>query len=155
MHVPILVVVSSPEVIEQSLAVPLLTPHVTMPPVVPPEVVRRSGVPYVPVVLEMLSVAWLARLMVMVWVSDVVSYCASAAFVAVTTQDPAAVGVKVVPVTEQSPDTLANDTDPVPEPPVVIRVRLAAYVAVVLEIVRGAWVARVISKLRATPVAAE
>ncbi len=57
--------------------------------------------------------------------SVVDAYWVSAAFEAVTTQEPAAVGVNVVPATEQSPDTLVKVTEPVPEPPDVVRVRLA------------------------------
>ena len=64
--------------------------------------------------------------------SEVESYCASAALVAVTTQVLADVGVSVVLVMEQSPETFVKVTEPEPEPPVVVRVRLAPKVAVVL-----------------------
>ena len=93
--------------------------------------------------------------MVTVWVSDIDAYCVSAAFVAVTTQEPAAVGVNVVALIVQSPETFANVMEPVPDPPDVVKVRLALYVAVVLEIVKLACVARAISKLWVTSLAAE
>lgn len=79
----------------------------------------------------------------------------SAAFVAVTTQEPAAVGVSAVPLMEQSPDTFVKVTDPDPEPPDVVKVRVAPKVAVVLVIVRDCCVASPISKLRETAFAAE
>ena len=87
--------------------------------------------------------------------SEVESYWVSAAFVAVTTQEPAAVGVSAVPLTEQSPDTFVKETDPEPEPPVVVRVSVAPYVAVVLVMFNAACAARLISKLRDTAFAAK
>lgn len=70
--------------------------------------------------------------MVMVCVSVADAYCVSAAFVAVTTHDPAAVGVRVVPDTVQSPDTNVKITAPVPDPPDVESVRFDSNVAVVV-----------------------
>ena len=67
-----------------------------------------------------------------VWVTDAEAYWVSAAFVAVTSQEPAAVGVKVVPATVQSPDTFIYVTSPVPDPPEASSVRFAPNVAVVL-----------------------
>lgn len=61
----------------------------------------------------------------------------SAAFVAVTTHDPAAVGDKVEPAMEQSPETFVNVTVPVPEPPAVVNARFVPNVADVLEMVSG------------------
>jgi hypothetical protein len=49
-----------------------------------------------------------------------------------TSQEPAAVGVIVVPATVQSPDIFVNVTAPVPEPPDAVSVRFAPNVAVVL-----------------------
>ena len=82
--------------------------------------------------LRVKEVDWLARAIVTVWVTDAEAYWVSAAFVAVTSQEPAAVGVKVVTATVQSPDTFIYVTAPVPEPPDVVSVRLASNVAVVL-----------------------
>jgi hypothetical protein len=70
--------------------------------------------------------------MLTVRVIAIASYWVSAAFVAVTSQEPAAVGVSVVPVIVQSPDTFIYVTAPVPEPPDVVSVRFAPNVAVVL-----------------------
>ena len=52
---PALVVVNLPEVMLHPVAVTSLTPQVTEPLVVPPDVVSVSWVPYVPVVLEIPS----------------------------------------------------------------------------------------------------
>jgi hypothetical protein len=82
--------------------------------------------------LRVSDVDWFARAIVTVWVTDAEAYWVSAAFVAVTSQEPAAVGVKVVPATVQSPDTFIYDTSPVPDPPDVVSVRFAPNVAVVL-----------------------
>ena len=87
--------------------------------------------------------------------SEVESYCASAALVAVTMHEPADVGVSVVLVIEQSPDTFVNVTEPEPEPPVVVRVRLALKVAVVLVNEKVDCVARSMTKLCVSAVAAE
>jgi hypothetical protein len=56
-QVPILVVRNLPEEMAQSVAESLLTPHVIVPFVVPPVVVRVRAVPYVPLVLEIESAA--------------------------------------------------------------------------------------------------
>lgn len=53
-HVPALVVVNLLDVMLHPVAVTSLTPQVTEPLVVPPEVVSVSWVPYVPVMLEIL-----------------------------------------------------------------------------------------------------
>jgi hypothetical protein len=66
------------------------------------------------------------------------AYWVSAAFVAVTSQEPAAVGVNVVPAMVQSPDTFMYVAAPVPDPPDVVSVRFAPNVAVVLVIVSAA-----------------
>jgi hypothetical protein len=65
-------------------------------------------------------------------VTDAEAYWVSAAFVAVTSQEPAAVGVRIVPAIVQSPDTFVYVIAPVPEPPDVVSVRFAPNVAVVL-----------------------
>ena len=75
------------------------------------------------------------------------SYCASAALVAVTMHELADVGVSVVLETEQSPDTFVNVTEPEPEPPLVVRVRLLPKVAVVLESEKAGCVASSMTKL--------
>jgi hypothetical protein len=82
--------------------------------------------------LRISGVDWSDRAMLTVWVIAIASYWVSAAFVAVTSQEPAAVGVIVVPATVQSPDTFVYVTTPVPEPPDVVSVRFAPNVAVVL-----------------------
>lgn len=71
----------------------------------------------------------------------------SAALTAVTSQEPAAVGERVVPETVQSPESLVKVTGPVPDPPDVASVRFASNVALVVEMENDAWVAREISKL--------
>jgi hypothetical protein len=70
--------------------------------------------------------------MLTVWVIAIASYWVSAAFVAVTSHEPAAVGVSVVSAIVQAPDTFVYVTAPVPEPPDVVSVRFAPNVAVVL-----------------------
>jgi len=84
------------------------------------------------VLLRVSGVDWFARAIVTVWVTDAEEYWVSAAYVDVTSQEPAAVGVKVVPATVQSPDTFVYVTSPVPDPPDVVSVRFAPNVAVVL-----------------------
>ena len=41
-----------------------------------------------------------------------------------THDDPALPGVKEVPTIEQVPETTANDTDPVPEPPEAVNAKV-------------------------------
>ena len=79
----------------------------------------------------------------------------SAALVAVTTHVLADVGISVVLAIEQSPDTFVNVTEPEPEPPVVVRVRLLPKVAVVLVSEKDDCVASSMTKLCVTVVAAE
>ena len=64
--------------------------------------------------------------MVIVCVSEVEAYCGSAAFVAVTSHEPAAVGVNMSPDNVQFPDTFTKVTAPSPEPPDVEMVRSAS-----------------------------
>ena len=46
-----------------------------------------------------------------------------------THNEPASPGVKVEPVTEQVPETTVHDTEPVPEPPVLVIDSVWPYVA--------------------------
>ena len=56
-QVPTLAVANLPDETAQSVAESLLTPHVMVPSVVPPAVVKVRSVPYVPLVLEIVSAA--------------------------------------------------------------------------------------------------
>ena len=61
--------------------------------------------------------------MVIVEVTEAEAYWVSAAFVAATSHEPAAVGVNLPASNVQSPDTFVYVTAPSPEPPSVVRVK--------------------------------
>jgi hypothetical protein len=72
----------------------------------PPLPTKVRVCPYVTLVVPSVSAAdWFALLMVIVEVAEAEAYWVSAAFVAVTSHEPAAVGVNASPSNVQSPDT--------------------------------------------------
>ncbi len=122
-HTPVLRAVTRPAVSEQ-LAVPCVTEVETEP--VPPPPVTATMMPdnKSPVDVDTASGVWLMRSIVIVVADDErESNTLSASRVATTLQEPADVNVNCVPFTthdaEPSSET-ANDTEPEPEPPVVV-----------------------------------